>query len=183
MEQNKYAVGPVNYENYVTCPYNSAHRIMPTRLAKHLISCGGDRSLHRCPFNSTHLLSAAAMKVSSPQLKSTGWQHLVFPIFRIMSSSAPTAVPWSATRCRTLCRRRSPKPTNFWSRLRRTGTPSLRPRPTIPKSTARLIMLYWIPREIHRPLAANFASANANASWRTTSFRYQVLQQLKPFNK
>ncbi|XP_016937968.3 gametocyte-specific factor 1 homolog [Drosophila suzukii] len=62
MEQNKYAVGPVNYENYVTCPYNSAHRIMPTRLAKHLISCGGDRSLHRCPFNSTHLLSAAAMK-------------------------------------------------------------------------------------------------------------------------
>ncbi|XP_016955368.1 gametocyte-specific factor 1 homolog [Drosophila biarmipes] len=62
MANNKYAVGPVNYDKYITCPYDSAHRILPIRISKHLIKCSGNPKLIRCPFNVTHVFSAAAMK-------------------------------------------------------------------------------------------------------------------------
>ncbi|XP_064536894.1 gametocyte-specific factor 1 homolog [Drosophila montana] len=46
-------------ENYVVCPYDKVHRILPSRLALHLIRCARNNSsikLVRCPFNTTHML-------------------------------------------------------------------------------------------------------------------------------
>ncbi|KAH8397852.1 hypothetical protein KR222_003970 [Zaprionus bogoriensis] len=44
---------------YVTCPYDKTHRILPLRLAAHLMRCARNHTsskLVRCPFNTTHML-------------------------------------------------------------------------------------------------------------------------------
>ncbi|XP_017055685.1 gametocyte-specific factor 1 homolog [Drosophila ficusphila] len=61
----KYCGGP-NFEEYVVCPYDKVHRIMPTRLAYHLTRCAKNfpsSKMVRCPFNTTHLHSVTNMQL------------------------------------------------------------------------------------------------------------------------
>ncbi|XP_043663048.1 gametocyte-specific factor 1 homolog [Drosophila teissieri] len=54
-----------NFEEYVTCPYDSAHRILQVRLTSHLTRCAKNfpsAKLVRCPYNTTHLHSVADMQ-------------------------------------------------------------------------------------------------------------------------
>ncbi|XP_026837987.1 gametocyte-specific factor 1 homolog [Drosophila erecta] len=54
-----------NFEEYVVCPYDSSHRILPVRLTYHLTRCAKNfpsSKLVRCPYNTTHLHSAADIR-------------------------------------------------------------------------------------------------------------------------
>ncbi|XP_017080318.1 gametocyte-specific factor 1 homolog [Drosophila eugracilis] len=66
MSENKKAVAGPNLENYIICPYNKAHRIMPLRLTFHLVRCAknypSSQKIH-CPFNTSHWHSVNDMKV------------------------------------------------------------------------------------------------------------------------
>ncbi|XP_017005640.1 gametocyte-specific factor 1 homolog [Drosophila takahashii] len=62
MSEQKFAP---NFEEYLICPYDSVHRIMPIRLTYHLTRCAKNfpaAKMVRCPFNSTHLHSVANMQ-------------------------------------------------------------------------------------------------------------------------
>ncbi|XP_017059496.1 gametocyte-specific factor 1 homolog [Drosophila ficusphila] len=64
MSSKSYAVAGPNFEKHVICPYDKAHRIMPNRLAVHLIRCSRNfpsTEMVHCPFNVTHLYSVADM--------------------------------------------------------------------------------------------------------------------------
>ncbi|KAH8282076.1 hypothetical protein KR054_005344, partial [Drosophila jambulina] len=81
MSQN---VPPPNFEDYVVCPYNSTHRLMPSRLAIHLARCARNYpslKLARCPFNATHLYLVVDMKahvVNCPD-RATMVDHVKLP--------------------------------------------------------------------------------------------------------
>ncbi|XP_017010831.2 gametocyte-specific factor 1 homolog [Drosophila takahashii] len=54
-----------NFEEYIVCPFDSAHRIMPVRLSYHLTRCAKNfqaSKMVRCPFNSCHLHSVGDMQ-------------------------------------------------------------------------------------------------------------------------
>ncbi|KAH8248986.1 hypothetical protein KR032_004925, partial [Drosophila birchii] len=56
------------FEDYLVCPYNSAHRLMPSRLGMHLARCARNypfSKLVRCTFNDTHLYTVFEMKIST----------------------------------------------------------------------------------------------------------------------
>nr|XP_016935101.1 gametocyte-specific factor 1 homolog [Drosophila suzukii] len=60
-----YAVAGPNFEEYIVCPYDSVHRILPLRLTYHLVRCAKNHpsaKMVRCPFNTTHLYSVANMQ-------------------------------------------------------------------------------------------------------------------------
>ncbi|KAH8240398.1 hypothetical protein KR038_001406 [Drosophila bunnanda] len=49
---------------YVECPFDRVHRVLPNRLAMHIIRCARNfpsSKMVRCPFNVTHLYSVADM--------------------------------------------------------------------------------------------------------------------------
>lgn len=54
------------YDEMVTCPYNSVHLILKSRIQTHLVKC---RQSHlgvkkeRCPFNSSHLINEPELPV------------------------------------------------------------------------------------------------------------------------
>ncbi|EDV35158.1 uncharacterized protein Dana_GF22344 [Drosophila ananassae] len=58
--KNKLDISGPNFETYIVCPYDSVHRLLPTRLAWHLTRCArnhpGSKMVH-CPFNNTHVYS------------------------------------------------------------------------------------------------------------------------------
>ncbi|EDW95942.2 gametocyte-specific factor 1 homolog [Drosophila yakuba] len=63
-KSNAFVVGQ-SFEEYLVCPYDSAHRIRPLRLNNHFIRCAKNfpsAKLARCPFNDNHLPSAAEMQ-------------------------------------------------------------------------------------------------------------------------
>ncbi|XP_017005955.2 gametocyte-specific factor 1 homolog [Drosophila takahashii] len=65
MSDNKYAVAGPNFQDYITCPYDSAHRIRPSRFTLHLICCSKNfpsSKKVRCPFNTAHVHSVFVMK-------------------------------------------------------------------------------------------------------------------------
>ncbi|XP_016987589.1 gametocyte-specific factor 1 homolog [Drosophila rhopaloa] len=65
MSAKNYEVGGPNFKDYIVCPYDSVHRLMPSRLAWHLTRCAKNfpaAKMVHCPFNSTHLHSVADMK-------------------------------------------------------------------------------------------------------------------------
>ncbi|KAH8381113.1 hypothetical protein KR200_002020, partial [Drosophila serrata] len=62
---NKMSKDVPHFQNYVMCPYNKSHILLPSRLAAHLIRCARNypsSKLVRCAFNNTHLYSADDMK-------------------------------------------------------------------------------------------------------------------------
>ncbi|XP_017063824.1 gametocyte-specific factor 1 homolog [Drosophila eugracilis] len=65
MAGNNIFVGGPNLTEYVQCPYDSAHRILPVRLAFHLNRCAKNfpcSKMVRCPFNTSHLYSVTNMQ-------------------------------------------------------------------------------------------------------------------------
>lgn len=65
--KNKLDVSGPNFETYIVCPYDSVHRLLPTRLAWHLTRCArnhpGSKMVH-CPFNNTHVYSVKDIQVN-----------------------------------------------------------------------------------------------------------------------
>ncbi|KAH8336210.1 hypothetical protein KR074_010526 [Drosophila pseudoananassae] len=59
-------VPPPRSENYIVCPYDSVHRLLPTRLAWHLTRCARNHpssKMVHCPFNNTHIFTVVDMQV------------------------------------------------------------------------------------------------------------------------
>ncbi|XP_020807102.1 gametocyte-specific factor 1 homolog [Drosophila serrata] len=51
-------------EGFVVCPFDNVHRLLPSRLAVHLVRCARNfpsAKMVRCPFNVTHVHSVADM--------------------------------------------------------------------------------------------------------------------------
>ncbi|XP_016974672.1 gametocyte-specific factor 1 homolog [Drosophila rhopaloa] len=65
MSEKNYSVSGPNFEEYIVCPYDRVHRILPVRLTYHLTRCAknfpSSKMVH-CPFNTTHLHSVANMQ-------------------------------------------------------------------------------------------------------------------------
>ncbi|KAH8283068.1 hypothetical protein KR054_011974 [Drosophila jambulina] len=64
MSQNPKIVSGTKLEEYVVCPYDSVHRLLPSRLAVHLIRCARNYPSAQkvmCPYNVTHVYSVAEM--------------------------------------------------------------------------------------------------------------------------
>ncbi|KAH8287833.1 hypothetical protein KR018_001817 [Drosophila ironensis] len=61
---DKYTVAGPDYAEYVICPYNELHRVLPYRLSNHLVRCArshqGSKMIH-CPFNTTHVYTPKEM--------------------------------------------------------------------------------------------------------------------------
>ncbi|KAH8420628.1 hypothetical protein KR009_012416 [Drosophila setifemur] len=65
MSKSEYALEGPDLEKYVLCPYDRAHRLLPTRLSWHLNRCSRNHpksKMVRCPFNITHVHSVPDMQ-------------------------------------------------------------------------------------------------------------------------
>uniref|UniRef100_A0A182YN56 CHHC U11-48K-type domain-containing protein n=1 Tax=Anopheles stephensi TaxID=30069 RepID=A0A182YN56_ANOST len=53
-------------DEMMTCPYNSAHRIVRHRMPYHLVKCKKQhdcaREMQSCPFNAMHVVPKASIK-------------------------------------------------------------------------------------------------------------------------
>ncbi|KAH8354091.1 hypothetical protein KR084_010562 [Drosophila pseudotakahashii] len=68
------------FEEYIVCPYDSVHRILPVRLTYHLTRCAKNfpsSKMVRCPFNSTHLHSVANMQVGIKPNQYSKWTKVL----------------------------------------------------------------------------------------------------------
>ncbi|KAH8303181.1 hypothetical protein KR059_002805 [Drosophila kikkawai] len=64
MSKNSKVVPGSMVDGYVVCPFDSVHRLLPSRLTVHLIRCARNfpsAKMVRCPFNNTHVHSVADM--------------------------------------------------------------------------------------------------------------------------
>ncbi|XP_046868587.1 gametocyte-specific factor 1-like [Drosophila willistoni] len=65
--------------NWVECPFNRFHRILPTRLVLHLNRCARNYSglkMVRCPFDITHVVRIAEMEAHVPMCPSRKMEEL-----------------------------------------------------------------------------------------------------------
>ncbi|KAI8043576.1 gametocyte-specific factor 1 homolog [Drosophila gunungcola] len=65
MCEKNYSVRGPNFDEYIVCPYNSAHRVLPVRLTYHLTRCARNYPLSkmvRCPYNTTHFHDVGSMQ-------------------------------------------------------------------------------------------------------------------------
>ncbi|XP_017019197.1 gametocyte-specific factor 1 homolog [Drosophila kikkawai] len=67
MAENNVVAPETKLNDYVICPYDSTHRLIPSRLTRHLIRCARNfpsTKKVRHPFNSNHIHSVAEMKAN-----------------------------------------------------------------------------------------------------------------------